>query len=285
MTYDCFTFFNELDLLEIRLNVLDPVVDKFVLVEATRTHQNKPKPLHYKENADRFKSFRHKIIHIIVDEYPAFGPWKEAHSWILERYQRNCISRGLTQCQPEDVVMVSDLDEIPNPEMVRMHRDKKGIKVFEQRNFYYFMNFQNCNEPWWYGSVMAKFREFRKPQELRSVSKKMHGEKKKILNNKIHRIVKAIIHPIYRNHIYIIPSSGWHFSYLGGVDKIIEKLEAFAHTEYNKEKFKDREALAKALKEGTDFVGQGASFLTVPMDEAYPRFVLEHRMKYQHLIR
>src|SRR5690349_20249777 len=139
MTYDCFTFFNELDLLEIRLNVLNPIVDKFVLVESTRTHQNKPKPLYYQQNAARFSAFKDKIIHVIVDDFPDFGEWKEAHSWILERHQRNCISRGLSQCKKGDVIIISDLDEIPDPEKVREFRDTKGLKVFQQRNLFYFL--------------------------------------------------------------------------------------------------------------------------------------------------
>jgi beta-1,4-mannosyl-glycoprotein beta-1,4-N-acetylglucosaminyltransferase len=285
MTYDCFTFFNELDLLEIRLNVLDPVVDKFVLVEATRTFQNKPKPLHYQENAGRFKAFSHKIIHIVVDDYPKFGKWKDAYSWEIEYHQRNGISRGLAQCQPNDIIMVSDLDEIPDPEMIRIHREAKGVKVFEQRSFYYFLNLANTKDKWWCGTVMAHFNDFKKPQELRSISKKINGEGKQILTNKIYRIIKAIIHPIYRKYIYIIPASGWHFSYLGGVDKIIEKLEAFSHTEYNKDKFKDKQALANALKDGTDFAGSGVSFVKIPVDDSFPRFIVEHKKEYQHLIR
>src|SRR5690349_24880068 len=119
MTYDCFTFFNELDLLEIRLNVLNPVVDKFVLVESTRTFQNKPKPLYFQQNATRFSAFKDKIIHIVVDQFPDFGDWTEANSWTLEHHQRNSINRGLTRCTRDDVVIISDLDEIPRPETIR----------------------------------------------------------------------------------------------------------------------------------------------------------------------
>lgn len=72
MVYDCFSFFNELDLLEIRLNTLDSIVDKFILVESTLTHTGNQKPLFYAENKSRFKKFNDKIIHIIVDEFPSF---------------------------------------------------------------------------------------------------------------------------------------------------------------------------------------------------------------------
>lgn len=284
--YDCFTFFNELDLLEIRLNILDATVDHFVLVEATRTHQNNPKPLHFAENKKRFERFAHKLTHIIVEDYPEFpGGWKEANSWDIERHQRNCIARGLTNCSGDDLIMISDLDEIPDPKKIHAYRNNAGIQVFEQRNFYYFINSMNEADPWWYGTVMARFADFRKPQDLRSVSKKMHGEKKKILNNKLHRIVKSIIHPIYRHPISIIPQAGWHFSYLGGVDKIIEKLEAFAHTEHNQENIKSRESIAAALQEGKDFVGLGIPFKTIALDETYPEFILNNVDTYRQLIR
>src|SRR5208337_1996465 len=108
MIYDCFTFFNELELLGLRLHELAEVVDKFVLVEATKTHSNQPKPLHYQENRSRFGGFHDKIIHIIVDDLPdAKDPW------VLENYQRNCIARGLVNCRPDDFLLISDLDEIP----------------------------------------------------------------------------------------------------------------------------------------------------------------------------
>jgi beta-1,4-mannosyl-glycoprotein beta-1,4-N-acetylglucosaminyltransferase len=90
MIYDCFTFFNELDILEIRLNILKNVVDKFVLVEATRTHQGKEKPLYFSENKARYKEFEDKIIHIVIDEYP---PYEGKSAWVLERYQRDMIAK------------------------------------------------------------------------------------------------------------------------------------------------------------------------------------------------
>src|SRR4051812_5983866 len=100
MIYDCFTFFNELDLLEIRLNELDPVVDKFVLVEATKTHQGKEKPLYFTMNKSRYEKFLPKIIHVVVDTYPDY---EGQSAWLLEHHQRNMIMKGLEGCSPADV--------------------------------------------------------------------------------------------------------------------------------------------------------------------------------------
>ena len=91
MIYDCFSFFNELDLLEIRLNVLKDVVDKFVLVEAGETHTGKPKPLYFKENEARFAAFRDRIIYVAIERFPEVC----TTSWARENWQRNAIAEGL----------------------------------------------------------------------------------------------------------------------------------------------------------------------------------------------
>ena len=118
MIYDCFTFFNELDLLEIRLNILNDVVDKFVLVEATKTFSGKDKPLYYEQNKKRFAKFQDKIIHVIVDDFPKPDDKTQDVAFMMESYQRNAILWGLKSAKDNDVVIIADLDEIPNPETV-----------------------------------------------------------------------------------------------------------------------------------------------------------------------
>jgi len=135
MIYDCFTFFNELDLLELRLHILNDVVDKFVLVEATKTHSNIEKELYYQNNKKRFKKYSDKIIHIVVDKFPEY-----IDSWTFEKYQRDCIISGLKRCEPNDVIIISDADEIPNPEKIKKYAQTPGIKTFKQKMFYYFLN-------------------------------------------------------------------------------------------------------------------------------------------------
>ena len=108
MIYDCFGFFNELDLMEIRLNVLKDVVEKFVLVEAGETHSRKTKPLYFKENAARFAEFRDRIVYVGIERFPDVC----VTDWARENYQRNAIADGLKGAKDDDV-LVSDLDEIP----------------------------------------------------------------------------------------------------------------------------------------------------------------------------
>ena len=120
MIYDCFSFFNELDILEIRLNTLNEVVDKFVLVEAPWTFTGNPKPLYFEENKERFKLFLDKIIHIVADQPPVSPTVTEReNAWIRESHQRNSINAGLNNAKNNDLIIISDLDEIPNPQIIK----------------------------------------------------------------------------------------------------------------------------------------------------------------------
>lgn len=291
MVYDCFTFFNELDLLELRLNILDGVVDKFVLVEATQNHQGKEKPLYFNENKERFSKFSSKIIHVIVDKYPS-NP--DNNSWVLEHHQRNSIAQGLKDCKPDDVVLISDVDEIPDPEKIKEHKDDRGIKIFRQRMFYYFMNCVNVTDVEsgrkkynWNGTVMIHFSDAGENlQRFRELSLTLLG-----VNHPkfIHRTYWKLW--MWKNvtmkgmKVRFIANGGWHFSYLGGVERIIKKLESFAHTEYNKEEFKDPKKIEEAIANGKDILGRDFHYKFIPVDDTFPKYLLMNREKYAHLIK
>jgi hypothetical protein len=279
MIYDCFTFFNELDLLDIRLNVLNDVVDRFVLVEATHTHQFKPKPLYYSDNKERFKAFEHKIIHIIVDDLP-----KAKNSWDMERFQRNAIARGIKDCMPGDTIIVSDLDEIPDPKKIKQFENEPGLKVFQQKNFYYYLNCLALDEEW-YGSVMAFRNDFDEPQKLREVAKEMHARNKKVLTKPLYRFFRSLGNPVLRKKITLVDNGGWQFGYLGNVDNAIQKIEAFAHDEYNKTEFKDKEAIAQRIRSGKDLFGRDLNYTFVEFDNSFPEYILQNKERLKHLIR
>ena len=140
--YDCFTFFNEIELLEIRLNELDNVVDYFVIVESTRTFQKKDKPLYLNLDDERIIKFKDKIIHVVVDDFPNFFThWRIPKTWDYENHQRNAISRGLVNAMPDDIIIISDVDEIPNVDKLTENLKLNKPIVFEQRFFYYFLNY------------------------------------------------------------------------------------------------------------------------------------------------
>lgn len=266
--YDCFSFFNELDLLEIRLNELDSVVDVFVLVEATWTHQKKQKPLYFQENKDRFKKFNNKIRHIILEDHPSFFfGFRKPTVWDYERFQKDQIKRGLTDCMPDDQVILSDVDEIPNPSILNELRGKSGIKIFQQRIYHYFLNClevdknNHLNPSWWYGSVMTDFKIFKSGKKLRFL-------------REIHK---------YKGNT-VIPDAGWHFTSLGGVEKIILKIESFGHSEFNKPDYKNPEKIKELIESGKSVFGQDIQCLFKEIDNSFPDYIRNNQAKLKEFI-
>jgi beta-1,4-mannosyl-glycoprotein beta-1,4-N-acetylglucosaminyltransferase len=274
MIYDCFIFFNELDLLEIRLNVLNDVVDKFVIVEATKTHSGKSKPLFFNENKERFKDFQHKIIHVIVDDYPPF-----VTAWTFENHQRNGILRGLKDARPEDVILISDLDEIPNPQVVKLHaQNLKEIKLLIQKMHYYYLNYLNFTAPdWGLGTKMLPYRFFNASE------KQLKFSYSEYLLPEVNQGVTPTKIRFVEN-VKMISNAGWHFSYLGGVDAIIEKISRVCHLEFTLDKYKDKKRLTEAIESGRDLYGRGDRFFGVEIDDSYPKYLKDNQAKYQHLI-
>ena len=179
MIYDCFSFFNELDLLEIRLKTLDCVVDKFVLSESNYTHTGQKKPLYFKENLSKFSQFKDKIIHIVSPdpEFPNKAEVDIEYRWLCENKQRNATIKAIEKVlKPNDILIISDLDEIPNPLTL-----KKAIKLkrpvrLRQKLYYYYLNYRCCTTPFWNtGTIVLSYNDFKNSQTY-----------KKTINNKKH---------------------------------------------------------------------------------------------------
>ncbi len=268
MVYDCFPFFNELDILEIRLNELYDVVDKFVLIEADRTHQNKPKPFVFEENKERFAKFSDKIIHIKVTKYPLFIPLINPFSaWKIERYQRDYIKKALVDCQPEDIILISDLDEIPNSIVLKQLIYKGISKIYglKMDMFIYFLNNKLIFDG---GSNMDK--EEAKNGIWHSTAVLPY----KLLKKSPSKIRRIIMRTKRRGEVYeIVPNAGWHFTYIGGVKKIVEKLEAFAHAEYNLQQYKDENHILELIKSGKDIFGRNLEFEIIEDKEFLPNYL------------
>jgi len=265
--YDCFSFFNELDLLEIRLHTLNRVADYFVLVEATRTFQKKEKPLYFQLNKKRFEPFLDKIIHIVVDTYPGFfRKFRIPTPWDYDTWQKNKVSEGLTNCQPDDIILFSDVDEIPNPDAIPKYAQTPGFKTFEQKHYYYFLDCLEVNpdnpEEYapWNGTTMVAYRHFKNIDHLR-----------------LHRDVKKF------PDTTVIKNGGWHFAYLGGVDKIIQKIESYAHTEHNKENFKNPDRIKKLISDGKSLYGDRMQCTFVSIDSTYPEYISKNQHLFRHL--
>ena len=272
MVYDCFIFFNELDLLEIRLNELNNVVDKFVIIEANKTFQNNEKPYYFEENSARFEKFIPKIIHIKLNKYPLFIPIINPFSpWKLEFFQRNSILKGLVNCKPEDIVIISDVDEIPKPEVLEelLKNGVNEILGLKMDMFMYFLNNQLIYDG---GSSMTIEESKNGIWHCSAVLPY------KLLKKKPNRIRKIIMRTKRKGEAYkIVPNAGWHFTYLGGVSKIIQKLEAFSHTEYNNDSFKSEEQISEFIVSGKDLFGRDMQFKMLENIETLPKYVQENK--------
>lgn len=288
MVYDCFTFFNELDLLEIRLNILNKVVNRFVLVEATRTHHGEEKPLLFAENKARFAPFLDKIVHVVVDDFapvedfianPSSDP--KMWSWAFECYQRHSIVRGLSGLRDDDVVIVSDLDEIPTADAVRKAaRRAKDSKVrrLELSNRSYFLNFCNFSMPnWGLGPIVLSGRAFRDPQTYAKV-RDDDWSVREVISIPSPQLVRAL------KPDRVVRNAGWHFSYMGGIDMIMRKLASFAHTEYSGGKFADPNYVSRVIENGGDLFGHGDRYYAVPAQKCLPPFILDNLQKYGSLV-
>ena len=268
MVYDCFIFFNELDLLEIRLNELNDLVDKFVLVEADRTFKNTPKPFIFEDNKERFSKFLDKIIHIKITKYPLFIPIINPFSpWKIEFFQRDSIVKGLVKCNPNDVILISDVDEIPDRDILKKQLTNGVNKIYglKMDMFMYYLDNKLIFDG---GSNMTK------QESKNGIWHCTALLPYKLLKKKPYRIRKEIMRTIRRGPKYeIIPNAGWHFTYIGGAKKIIEKLEAFSHTEYNFQKYKDEKNIHDLIQNGKDLFGRDLEFEIVEKDYKFPIYL------------
>ena len=241
MIWDCFIFFNELELLDLRLNELHDAVDKFVLVEATRTFSGLEKPLYFQENVNRFQKFRRKIVHIVVRDMPI------GDRWSAEDHQRDAILQGLKEAQAGDVILISDVDEIWNKRI--------GVKFgcYCQRLFYYYLNITFPLE--WKGTVCLQRRDVMLPSLIRA----------------------------NRASLPLIDNGGWHFSFLGGPQRIREKIEAFSHSEYDDEYYKGK--IAQNVESlGDIFERTHQKLRAISINEDFPLYLQENQEKFKDLI-
>jgi beta-1,4-mannosyl-glycoprotein beta-1,4-N-acetylglucosaminyltransferase len=245
MIIDCVMLFDELDLLELRIRELSAAVDRFVVVEATVTHSGHAKPLAFAENAARFAEWADRIDHVVVEDLPKSG------SWDRELHQRNAIMRALSERRDDDIILISDVDEIPNPTVIPPWLPDELVVVFDQTFSYYALNCQ-CLTERWCGTRAARLSTVRRltPQGVRMVDP------------------EQCTHPSFKQR-----NGGWHFSYLGGPAAISRKIGAFAHQEFNTSDFRDESQIAARIAAGVDLFGRPMVFETTPIDDSFPRTV------------
>ena len=277
MVYDCFQFFNELDMLKIRLNVMSPIVDKFVISEATETFSGLKKPLYYEENKEMFAEFADKIIHVVVDDTP------EGYTHDRDTFQKNAVTRGLVNCTDEDIIIFSDLDEIPNPEKIKeILKDFQEDKIyhFAQRLFYCYLNMEEVS-----GNLLSYAGEFEGVERKKWIGTKMCSYK---LLREQNLQLGELRFPERKEIGIRVEDGGWHFGYMGGhgekdiKKRVQEKVISAAHQEYNSKHVLNQ--VTDQIKDGKDIFGRDAKFIRCEIDESFPTYIREHQKELDFLI-
>ena len=227
--YDCFMYFDEDLLLDIRLNTLDKYVKKFIIAEATYTHNGTQKKLNFDIN--KFSKFKDKIEYIIVDKSPpniielvsGEKEKKREEKLILngmarDYFQRENLKKGLINVDKEDLILISDLDEIPKLNSVNFKKIKNNIIIFQQKMFYYKLNLL-YDKFVWAGSKGVKYKNFLSPQWLRNIKSKKYSK---------WRLDIFFSKKKYSN-LYFIEDGGWHFTCIKTPANLEKKLLNFAH--------------------------------------------------------
>ena len=289
--YDCFMYFDEDLLLDLRLNSLNKYIKKFVVTEATYTHNGNKKKLNFDIN--NFKKFKDKIEYIVVDTQPqnilelvdGESKDKRGEKLILngmarDYFQREKLAKGLKEAASEDLILVSDLDEIPNLESLNFNEIKNNIVIFEQKMFYYKFNLF-YNDFIWQGTKATKNKNFFSPQWLRNIKGKKYPK---------WRIDTFFSKKKYSNLLYV-KNGGWHFTCLRTPEELEKKLLNFAHHyEYEESGLKIND-LKKLIDEkrvmydhNVDQKGykwSGKSILKKIKNDELPNYIINNLDKYK----
>lgn len=284
LKYDSFIFYNELDLLEIRLNILYDYVDFFIIVESTKTFTGKNKPLFYKENEERFKKFKDKIFYFVVEDCPDTfeeverriltekNPLKleilrdcmetpqipkdnSQAQWLREFYQKESMKIALSEigANDEDICYISDLDEIWNPEIEILTDPIKVVKM-EQIVYSMYLNLRSSEK--WAGTYVSRYSRL----------------KNSVLNH--------LDNPSVTESIFI-PNGGWHFTFQGGPEMIINKIENYGHQELNNSHIKN--GIFDRYQNGSDILNRSHHYQID--NQNLPKYILNNPEKFYNFLK
>jgi len=265
---DCFMYFDEDLILDIRLNTLNNHVDKFIIAEATRNHAGQKKKLNFK--IENYSKFRDKIKYLVIDDLPlnVESPkksWHENHA--RDQFQRNSLERGYNEFSDEDLIMISDIDEIPNPSRINEFNIKNKFACFIQRNFQSKLNLLNTTEGNWPGTKICQKKNLISPQWLRNL-----------------KVKKKPFWKIFKKNIQIINNGGWHFSFLKDPESIKNKIIAYSHQEYNTKEYTDIKLIEKKISLGEDLFKRKFKYKKIEIDNTFPRYIVENKELFKNWI-
>jgi hypothetical protein len=282
--YDVFNFNNELEVLDIRLHILDKHVDYFVLVESPLTHSGFPKELFYEKNKHLYKKFEHKILHYVVEtpikdfkdaedrlKNPTTGDFERKlveqaifgghgrESFVRDAYEKEYVRKPLSELglSDDDFCFISDLDEIWNPDVLIDYCRDDIFKVKQKCYVYYLNNRSNENWRGWTGTIGTKYKNIKSDGSVNHL---------RTLRMKDYSIIK---------------NGGWHFTYQGGAEKVMKKVESSSHQEINNTTIKSQ--IQKTMSKNKDIMGRHFTFWVD--DKDLPKYLLENKEKYRHLFK
>ena len=267
--FDCFMYFDEDLLLDLRLNVLNNYVDKFVIVEATKDHTGKDKKLNF--NINNFSKFKNKISYIIVEDMPTNlkfykKNWPVHH--LRDQHQRNALARGYEDSNDDDLIMISDIDEIPDPNKIKIFDVKNKYACFIQKNFQSKINLLNISDKNWMGTKIIKKKYIKSPQWLRNI-----------------KTAKPSFWKFYKpRQPQLIYDGGWHFSFLKNPKGISKKIQSYSHSEYNKSIYTDEKKIAERINNRIDIFDRNFKYEKIDIDDTFPKYILENINKYKDWI-
>jgi beta-1,4-mannosyl-glycoprotein beta-1,4-N-acetylglucosaminyltransferase len=280
--YDCFNFFNELDILEIRLNELYDIVDYFVIVESSVTHSGENKPFYFDENKDRFSKFLDKIINFkiintpndfinltptddnelikineyIINQTNRFNRYSQP-DYGRDFFQKESVRRALINCEDNDLILISDADEIPNQQILKNIKNldlENTIYSLNQTMYCYYLNYLKQND--WYGTKMGLYKNMKKYS-----FNEIRGDES--LSTKIN-------------------NGGWHFSFQGGLKMVTKKLLSYSARDMVNPYVLS--SIEKNMENGIDPFFRG-SLQKVIVDNSYPIYIQDNLVKLSHMIK
>jgi beta-1,4-mannosyl-glycoprotein beta-1,4-N-acetylglucosaminyltransferase len=292
--FDCFMYFDEEIVLDVRLNTLDKYVDYFVIVESKYTHRGDKRQLNF--NHEKFKKFKNKIIYLIYDEQPKqierikpeYSEADKSGHYILnasyrENGQRNYIKEGLDNAQDNDIILISDVDEIPDLSKINLNKIKEKIILFKQDMFYYKFNLHLPNLKWT-GTKGCKKKDLINPQWLRNIKDRKYS---------FLRLDTYFSEKKYIN-IKIIDNGGWHFSNIKTAKEIEYKLKSYLHhREFDEEPMsvgqidkiiKDKQAIYDLnVDQKINKIGSGTKLQKFEINKL-PLYIQENKNSYKEWI-
>lgn len=262
--FDCITFYDENLITNARFEILDHVIDYHVICESKFDHSGNQKKLNFKLLNKKFKN---KIIYLVIDQ-----PFqKPTNQWDNEKTQRNFLFNGIKTADPEDIILFSDSDEIPDPKKLIDFELKKKYAIFFQSFHTYKINILNKHETPWEGTRAVKRKNLKCFNYLR----------KKILSK---NIKKNFFKFYIEKDIEIIKNGGWHYNNLYSPEQLAQKIKVSPHQEFNKEKYYNLDNIRENINMLKDLYGKGFHYEKIDLDDSFPTYILKNKNLFKDYI-